>query len=99
MIRSGYSETSSSRPNAMKRQLITLLLVTLCNFSALAKPSVTDLAGKWNAVIEFGKFKFKLNMRVVTEDNGKRVKGTLDIPDQGAKDIPVNAMLFNYPDV
>src|SRR5262245_27396468 len=83
----------------MKRQLVLILVILVGAFAAQGdtKPSASDLVGRWNAVIEFGKFKVKLNLRVIQD--GKRVKAAIDIPDQGAKDIPVNALLFNYPDV
>src|SRR5262245_4353745 len=81
----------------MKRQLVVSLLILLGASAAQAdtKPSASDLVGRWNAVIEFGKF--KINLKIVQD--GKRIKATLDLPDQGAKDLPLSALLFNYPDV
>src|SRR5262245_57251509 len=83
----------------MKRQLVLVLLVLLGVFAAQAdtKPSASDLVGRWNAVIEFGKFKFKLNLKIIQD--GKRVKATMSLPDRGANDMPLSALLFNYPDV
>src|SRR5437867_3846594 len=85
----------------MKRQLVVILLVLLGAFAvqADAKPSAADLVGRWNAVIEFGKFKFKMNLKIAPDEDGKRIKATMDIPDQGARDMPLSALLFNYPDV
>ena len=86
----------------MKRQLVVVILLILRGvFTAQAdtKPSALDLVGRWNAVMEFGKFRFKLNLKITAADDGKRIKATLDIPDQGAKDMPLSALLFNYPDV
>ena len=83
----------------MKRQLVPLLAILLGAFAAQAdtKPSAVDLVGRWNAVIEFGKSKFKLNLKIAAD--GKRIKATMDMPDQGTKDMPLSALLFNYPDV
>src|SRR5215510_10362423 len=83
----------------MKRQLVLILVILLGAFATQGdtKPSASDLVGRWNAVIEFGKFKFKLNLKITQDD--KRIKATLDLPDQGAKDMPLSALLFNYPDV
>jgi hypothetical protein len=85
----------------MKRQLVVCLLIVLGVYAAHAdtKPSASDLVGRWNAIIEFGKFKFKMNLKIAPADDGKRIKATMDIPDQGAKDMPLSALLFNYPDV
>lgn len=83
----------------MKRQFILILVVLLGAFTAQAgtKPSAADLVGRWNAVVEFGKSKFKLSLKIAEE--GKRIKATMDMPDQGTKDVPLSALLFNYPDV
>src|SRR5262245_56567981 len=83
----------------MKCQLVVSLLILLGAYAAQAdtKASASDLVGRWNAVIEFGKFKFKLNLKIV--EDGKRIKATMDIPDQGAKDMPLSALLFNFPEV
>src|SRR6266852_2661439 len=83
----------------MKRQLVLILMILLGAFAAQAdtKPSAVDLVGRWNAVIEFGKFKFRLNLKIA--EDGKKIKATMDIPDQGSKDMPLSALLFNYPDV
>src|ERR1044071_1777090 len=85
----------------MKRQLVLILLFLLGVFATQAdtKPSTSDLVGRWNAVIEFGKFKFKLNLKIAPAEDGKRIKATMDMPDQGSKDMPLSALLFNYPDV
>jgi hypothetical protein len=66
---------------------------------AAAKPASADLAGKWKAAIEFGKFKFRMNLKITPTEDGKRVRATMDIPEQGARDLPVSALLFNYPSV
>lgn len=63
-----------------------------------AQPSVYDLAGHWESTMEFGKFKFDLAIKVAKTAEGK-LEAKVDIPEQGAKDIPVSAMLFNYPAV
>jgi len=85
----------------MKRQLLLLLAILVWTFAsnADAKPSVSDLIGKWNTVLEFGKFKFKMNLKVAPGEESGKIKATVDIPDQGAKDIPVSALLFNAPEV
>ena len=58
-----------------------------------------ELAGRWNGVVEFGKFKFQMQLRVVPVDNGRRLKVTLNNTEQGIKDMPISALLFNPPAV
>lgn len=81
-----------------------LLLVALMLAWAVAKPcgaekrSAFDLAGKWIGPVEFGKFKFKLVLRIAKTPEGRLVT-TIDVPEQGQKDAPVSALLFNDPEV
>lgn len=65
----------------------------------VAAPSALDLVGKWDALIEFGKFRMKLVLRIVPSKDGKKAQVTMDVPEQGAKDVPVSALLFNPPEV
>ena len=58
-----------------------------------------DLAGRWNGVVEFGKFSFKMQLRVVPDDSGRRLRVSLNNPEQGIRDMPVSALLFNPPAV
>jgi hypothetical protein len=81
---------------------IILLFVALAYLappsSAAAKPTSSDLVGKWEGAMEFGKFKFKMVLRIAKTDEG-RLAVTMDVPEQGAKGLPVSAILFNSPDV
>ena len=65
---------------------------------AAANPAATDLLGKWEGAIEFGKMKFRLILRIARTAEG-RLGATMDVPDQGQKGMPVAAILFNSPDV
>lgn len=82
---------------------LVLLCAAMAAFSPLRteaaeKPTALDLVGKWDGAVEFGKFKFKLVVRV-NKTPANRLAVTIDIPEQGQKDVPVNAFLFNYPEV
>jgi hypothetical protein len=81
---------------------IILLMVALASLPAslfsATKPAALDLVGKWEGSVEFGKFKFKMILHIAKNDEG-RLAVTMDIPDQGAKGLPVAAILFNSPDV
>lgn len=62
-----------------------------------AQHSSADLVGYWGATVEVDKTKLKLVVKVTESTDGK-ISGKIDIPDQGAKDIPINALLFNDPE-
>ena len=85
----------------MKTKSLSLIAVWLFGMCAAApaKPTTLDLAGRWNGVIEFGKFKFKMNLKVAPTEDGQRLKVTMSNPDRGMKDAPVAAFLYNHPDV
>lgn len=62
------------------------------------KPTTLDLLGNWEAPVVFGKFKFRMVLRIEKTPEG-RLGVTMDLPDQGQKGLPVSAILFNSPDV
>ena len=83
----------------LKLAVFCLLSLVTATYSAPSdKPTAFDLAGNWESTIEFGKFKMHLVVKVEKSPDGK-LSGKIDIPDQGAKDIPVSAMLCNFPAV
>jgi hypothetical protein len=84
----------------MKALIVLLLaIVTLpTTVRSASPPTALDLVGKWDGTVEFGKFKFKLVLNVAKKPDG-RLNVTIDNPDQGQKGMPINALLFNNPDV
>ena len=82
----------------MKSLLLAVLALSLHAAHAAEKPTSRDLAGKWEGPVTFGKFKFNLILRVATNDSGG-LHVTLDLPEQGQTGIPVDALLFNAPDI
>ncbi|HTG43531.1 MAG TPA: hypothetical protein VK633_03255 [Verrucomicrobiae bacterium] len=83
----------------MKIHLAAFLALSLfMGSSAAATSTALDLAGKWQGAVQFGKFKFNLVLRVTKTDAG-RLAVTMDLPEQGQKEMPISALLFNYPDV
>jgi hypothetical protein len=57
-----------------------------------------DLVGKWEGSAEFGKMKFNFVLHIV-EEQGNRIKATMDLPEHGQRGLPIGAILFNTPDV
>lgn len=82
----------------MKALLTILTFAFISTAWAAEKPSVFDLLGNWEATVDVGKFKLRVVTKLVKSPAGK-VVAKIDVPEQGAKDIPVNAMFFNYPAV
>ena len=62
------------------------------------KSTPFDPAGHRGSTIELGKMKMKMIVKVAKSPDG-RLSGKIDLPDQGARDIPVSAMLSNFPAV
>lgn len=88
-----------ARYSMNSKTILTLALLTLIfALPAHARPMAADLAGHWESMVEFGKMKFKLTIEVTALANGK-VEAKAHIPEQGARDIPVSAMLYNHPSV
>jgi hypothetical protein len=67
--------------------------------SAAAKPTTFDLVGRWDGALEIGKERVRLQLRIARSTDGRRVEVSIDVPDQGQKDIPVPALLYHPPDI
>src|SRR5262245_17393475 len=90
---------SKSNVTSMKRTLVIFAMALLNSQAAdPARNSAFDLIGKWNGAVEFGKFKFALVLHIATNSTG-RIEATIDVPEQGQRGLPVNALLFNSPEV
>ena len=84
------------------RALTLLILCSLfgasSGFAQPAAPPQNSLLGSWDGSLDLGKLKLHLVLTIVT-NAGDRITASIDVPDQGAKGLPVDAVLFNYPDV
>jgi hypothetical protein len=80
---------------------LVLLLSVLFPFSLAAAgeaPATRDLAGRWVALVQVGKVEFKLILKVAVGEDG-RVTTTISMPDSGMGETPVEALLYNHPEV
>lgn len=71
----------------MRRSLLCLLFL-LASFSIQAQ----DITGQWNGLLDVRGTKLRLIINISKTTDG--FTSTLDSPDQGAKDIPVNTTTF-----
>ena len=67
--------------------------------AAATLPTTFDLVGRWRGTLEFESMSFKMVLRLVRSEDGSRVRASIDIPEQGARDLPVGAVLYHAPDV
>ncbi len=70
------------------KKIIYLLLALIITFSAIAQ----DITGQWHGLLEIPGSPLRLVLNIEKSDSG--YTSTLDSPDQGAKDIPVNTTTF-----
>jgi len=68
----------------------TLLFTFLLLISFISKAQ--NISGQWNGILKLPGAQIRLVAHLVKTDGG--YSGTLDSPDQGAKGIPVNAVVF-----
>lgn len=54
---------------------------------------IADFSGIWNGALKVSGIQLRIVFNISKEDNGK-YKATMDSPDQGAKDIPVEKIIF-----
>jgi hypothetical protein len=55
-----------------------------------------ELAGQWNGALQINDAQLRLVLKISKAADGS-LTATMDSPDQGAKDLPVTAILFNNP--
>lgn len=71
-----------------------LLLALAFALSALA-PAQGPLAGTWQGTIDIPAANLKLNIEVVFRAEANEITGTIDIPQQGAKGVPLRSVTLN----
>jgi hypothetical protein len=57
-----------------------------------------SLLGSWEAEMKQGKFSMRMVLKI-QEDANSVLSASFSFPDRGARDIPVNAVLFNDPEL
>ncbi|MCZ2102218.1 MAG: alpha/beta hydrolase [Chitinophagales bacterium] len=70
--------------------ILSFILLPLITFSQ-------DISGEWNGILQIQSMKLRLVFKVSSTPEGW--SGTMDSPDQGAKDIPLSKVVFEKPNV
>jgi hypothetical protein len=75
------------------KKIISLLAATVLMWSAVAFGAATtnDLTGNWNGTLEVGSIKLRVVFKI-TSAGGGGLTAKMDSIDQGARDIPVDAV-------
>ncbi len=80
----------------MKKLIPGICLIILTFLLMLPNKSfaqIADFSGIWNGALKVSGIQLRIVFNISKEDNGK-YKATMDSPDQGAKDIPVEKIIF-----
>jgi len=75
----------------LQTAFILLLLGGINNLAQIKAPEDTLIAGNWIGSLNFGAQQLRIVIKIKLTDSGY-FKGTLDSPDQGAKDIPFDTV-------
>lgn len=82
----------------MRQRLLVLLFSVLClmmvSTSNGADVSHDDVAGAWLGTLEIAGMKLRLVVNITVDDTGQ-LTATMDSPDQGATDIPIDKVTFS----
>ncbi len=78
----------------LQTAFILLLLGGINNLAQIKAPEDTLIAGNWIGSLNFGAQQLRIVIKIKLTDSGY-FKGTLDSPDQGAKDIPFDTVTLN----
>ena len=74
--------------------LFTLFLINLNTFSQVKSPEDTLLSGQWLGTLKIGGQELRIVLNIKINELGN-FKATLDSPDQGAKDIPIDSIILS----
>src|SRR3954468_620200 len=80
------------------RVVLTLVVLLVCCINlALTQDSQKQVtspiyAGTWNGVFDFNGTKLHLVLKISAGDTSGNYKATMDSPDQGASDLPVDSV-------
>ncbi|MGB9695925.1 MAG: alpha/beta hydrolase family protein [Ignavibacteria bacterium] len=78
----------------MKKLLFIQFLIPLLFKVAFSQ---TDIVGDWEGKIITPVISFDINIRFVS--NGQSFHGNISIPEQGANNLPLSNVLYNFPEI
>src|SRR5262245_33680024 len=74
------------------RFLAGAFVLFACSWSGRAASMTNDITGNWKGFLETGAVKLRVMFKISKEAHG--LVATMDSPDQGGKDMPVNQISF-----
>ena len=85
----------------MKKIYLYITLITFALFSIVQNVpakvisnSGIDLKGIWQGILKVQGMELRIVFKISEDESGK-LKATMDSPDQGAKDIPIDSVIFS----
>jgi hypothetical protein len=87
----------------LKTQLVIILLLALFTAQFIfadtktvnkSKDKNKDIEGVWEGILNADGLEFRLVVHIVSDDDGE-LKGVMDSPDQGVKDIQIDEITLN----
>ncbi len=71
--------------------------ILLISISTIFTSVAQDITGKWNGILKVSGAQLELIFHITKTENG--FSATLDIPDQGARGIPVTNTTYDKPKI
>jgi hypothetical protein len=82
----------------LKNKILTFLILLAIPFRISFAQSNDKIKGNWLGILKAPGIELRVVFKV-TEDEDGSLMATLDSPDQGAYDIPVDSTIYNDPDI
>ncbi len=76
-----------------------MALWVACWIGAIEGRAENDLLGAWEGEMKMGKMRMRMILSIKENPDNQKVQATMAFPDRGVRDLPVNAILFNDPDL
>lgn len=83
--------------NSSLLRRVILILFFLLPYETSRAQEIPSITGNWTGTLSFNSIELKVVFKVSGQPGNYRA--TMDSPDQGAFDIPVDTVIYDYPDV
>ena len=76
-----------------------MLLVLATLFCGIKTYASSEILGAWEGEMKMGKMSLRMILSIEENAAEQTIQATISYPDRGMRDLPVNALLFNDPDL